>query len=336
MRKLTSLPILSLLLCGVTYLAISACKQPTKLPPSSSSESQKAKIFSSYDGWPFGEQAYLHTKAIVDLGPRPIESKAHQKTQDYISSKLAKYGWSVKKQAFEADTPYGKRKFTNLIARKKSANSAESGSPDILLAAHYESKMMDGFLAADDAASCVGALLEVAEFLPKVDLAIASRVELVFFDGEEALKRDIVPNKDGLYGSLYYSSYLNKDVTSTKSNYSKRPKFGILLDMIGHKNLAVKIPSDTPYGLMKSYIKVVDQHRLNDQFGFAAGPIIDDHLFMNEVAKVPTIDLIGDFASPSNRWWHTNDDNFSNISQKSLATSIQLAMELMRDYDTSK
>ncbi len=335
MRKITSFPIISVLLCGFTYLALNSCKEPAKLPPSASTGSEDVKIFSSYKGWPFGKQAYKHTKAIVDLGPRPIESEAHKQTQDYISSKLAKYGWTVKKQVFQANTPYGKRNFTNIIARKKvgSDEHSASNSPEILLAAHYESKMMDGFVGADDAASCVGALLEIAEFLPKVDATTAARVELVFFDGEEALKRDIVPNKDGLYGSLYYSSYLNKDVTSTNSNYSKRPKFGILLDMIGHRNLSVKIPGDSPYGLMKSYFKIVEEHRLDDQFGVAGGSIIDDHLFVNEIAKVPMIDIIGDFASPSNRWWHTNGDNFSNISQKSLTTSIQLAVELMRDYD---
>jgi len=335
MRKLTSFPILSVLLCGVTYLALSCCKEPAKLPPSAGAGFKEAKIFCSYKGWPFGEQAYKHTEVICDLGPRPIESSAHKKTQAYISSKLSKFGWTVKKQKFEATTPYGPRKFTNIIARKK-VDSSQTQSPDILLAAHYESKKLDGFVGADDAASCVGALLEIAEFLPKVDPALANRIELVFFDGEEALKKNIVPKKDGLYGSLYYSSYLNKDVTSTKANYSKRPKFGILLDMIGHKNLSVKIPGDTPYGLMKSYFKVVEKHRLSDQFGVAGGPIIDDHLFMNELAKVPTIDIIGDFGSPSNNWWHTNGDNFSNISSKSLSTSIQLTLELMRDYDARK
>ena len=322
-----------MLLCGVAYIALSCCKDSAQLPPSASS-GQSSKIFSSYQGWVFGEQAYKHTEAIVDLGPRPIESEAHKKTQAYISRKLEEFGWTVKKQKFETNTPYGPRKFTNIIARKK-VEGSKAQSPDILLAAHYESKKLDNFVGADDAASCVGALLEIAEFLPKVTPTMAARVELVFFDGEEALKRDIVPKQDGLYGSLYYSSYLNKDVTSAKKNYSKRPKFGILLDMIGHKNLSVKIPADTPYKLMKSYFKVVEKHRLADQFGVARGPIIDDHLFMNEIAKVPTIDIIGDFASPSNRWWHTTGDDFSNISKKSLSTSIQLTIELMRDYDTN-
>ena len=229
MRKLTTFPLNSMLLCGVAYTTLTCCKDPAKLPPTASSVSHPAKIFSSYKGWAFGEQAYKHTEAIVNFGPRPIESEAHKKTQAYISSALKKHGWTVKKQEFISDTPYGKRKFTNIIARKNGADVSKTSSPDILLAAHYESKLLEGFVGADDAASCIGALLEIAEFLPKVDPGFASRVELVFFDGEEALKKTIVPKKDGLYGSLYYSSYLNKDVTSTKSNYSKRPKFGILL-----------------------------------------------------------------------------------------------------------
>ena len=198
------------------------------------------------------------------------------------------------------------------------------------MAAHYDSKFLEGFVGADDAASCVAALLEMAEEIPKQDVKLAEKIELVFFDGEEALKKDINPGKDGLYGSLYYSNYLNNDVTSTKTNYKKRPDFGILLDMVGHKNLSIKIPSDTAYPLLVTYLDLVDKYNLADQFGVYPRPIIDDHLFMNDIAKVPTIDLIGEFSPPKNKWWHTKNDNFSIISQKSLSTSIQFTLEMIQ------
>jgi hypothetical protein len=49
--------------------------------------------------------------------------------------------------------------------------------------------------------------------------------------------------------------------------------------------------------------------------------IIDDHFFINSMAKIPTIDIIeyensdGNFFAPH---WHTQQDNLSNIDKQSL------------------
>ncbi len=302
----------------------SACseKKPVVLPPNP----QEHKI-SSYDNWDFGAKAYQHTANIIKIGPRPIESVGHKKTQDYITKQLNQCGWAVRKQSFKVKTPLGMRGFTNLIGRR--VNGTE---PKILLAAHFDSKMIDGFVGADDAASSVAALLEIAENLPKQDPALAGSIELVFFDGEESLKRenDIKPGVDGFYGSEYYAEALNNDLDGEKKFYKKRPAFGILLDMIGHKNLSIRIPSDTPYALLKSYFDVVDKHGLEYPFGVSRAPIGDDHLALNNVAKVPTIDIIGDF--PRKSWWHTTNDNMDIISQRSLSTSIQFTLELINSH----
>lgn len=140
------------------------------------------------------------------------------------------------RQSFKTNTPYGERTFTNLITRHKEANA----TPNIVLCAHYDAKPLDNFLAADDAASCVAAILEIGEHLPKQDNELAKQMELVFFDGEEALKPNIVYLKDGLYGSIYYSRYLRNDATGPKKMYKNIPTFGVLLDMIGHHNLSIK------------------------------------------------------------------------------------------------
>ncbi len=319
---------LTVLLLVAVMVTLISCMKKTTLPPIASN------TFSSIQNWPFGEDAYLHTQNIVNFGPRPIESKAHKKVQDYITYELNKSGWVVTEQSFQSETPYGRRNFTNLVARYnilESGSSQKNNSPNILLAAHYDSKMIDGFLGADDAASCVGALIEIAKHLPSQPNSVAPYVELVFFDGEEALKKNIVQGKDGFYGSSYYSGYIQRDLANDRKTYQKLPKFGILLDMIGHKNLSIAIPSDTPPPLMKSYQKIIGQHGLRSQFKVAPGPILDDHVPMNDIAKVPTINIIGDFSRKN--WWHTDDDNFDIVSEKSLTISIQFTLELMMDMD---
>ncbi len=330
--KLSPIVILSSLL----YIFVASCKKQSTLPPTATGEGVDSsqievtndvdkQVISSYENWRFGKKAYLHTKNILDFGSRSIESEGHKKTQAYITAQLQKYGWSVSRQSFKTNTPYGERSFVNLIARKKDGRK----SPNIVLAAHYDSKLMDGFLGADDAASCVGALLEIAEHLPKQDKEIADQIELVFFDGEEALTPNIEFMKDGLFGSIYYSQYMRNDVAGAKKTYLQTPTFGILLDMIGHRNLSIKIPSDTPSSLLLSYLSVIEKHELLDRFGVADGSILDDHYPMNKIADLPTMDLIGNFSAKN--WWHTKKDNLENISENSLNVSIQVALEIMKD-----
>lgn len=323
--------VLSILLCLLSF----SCQRKSILPPKATDKGSDSsnieilndvdkQVISPYKHWEFGSKSYLHTKKILDVGPRPIESEGHQKVQAYITTHLEKFGWNVSRQNLKAMTPYGERSFVNLIARRKDAIK----SPNIVLAAHYDSKLMDGFLGADDAASSVAALLEIAEYLPSHENAITQQMELVFFDGEEALAPSIEYLKDGLYGSIYYSKYMRNDVAGDKKTYLHIPKFGILLDMIGHRNLSIKIPSDTPESLRESYFAVIEKHQLGDRFGVANGSILDDHYPMNMIAKLPTIDIIGDFSAKT--WWHTNRDNMDNISENSLNVSIQVALEIIK------
>eukprot|EP00112_Aurelia_sp_Birch-Aquarium-sp1_P007043 Seg17692.1 transcript_id=Seg17692.1/GoldUCD/mRNA.D3Y31 product="Glutaminyl-peptide cyclotransferase" protein_id=Seg17692.1/GoldUCD/D3Y31 len=282
--------------------------------------------------WDFGKKAYDHTAKILSFGPRPIESASHKKTQEYIRTELEKHGWVVWKQTFKSKTPYGERTFSNIIARynvSRNVGQKQTQNPTAVLCAHYDSKLLDGFLGADDAASCVGGLLELAEYFHKHEPKKARLVEFVFFDGEEALKPNIERGKDGLYGSYYYSSFINYDLTRRNKHYSARPKFGILLDMVGHKNLQIKIPSDTPKSLLNSYNKVIKAQKVEKHFGKAATMILDDHVPMNDIANIPTIDIIGDFANSD--WWHTKDDDLSLTSKDSLSISLKVALGIFND-----
>jgi glutaminyl-peptide cyclotransferase len=268
-----------------------------------------------------GAVAYGHTKAILAYGPRPVESSALQAVRGYVKAQLEQSGWAVQSQAFERSTSVGMRKFENLRARFAAGGDPWQRPVDGLLCAHIDSKTYTDkvFLGADDAASACAAILEIAAILSRDDPESAKRLELVFFDGEEAFGENLTVF-DGLYGSRYYASeWRAKD---------RKPSFGILLDMIGHKNLKIALPSDTPEPLRDAVLAAAKAESAAGHFSMAPGPIIDDHVPLN-LAGIPTVDIIGDFSRGG--WWHTSADSLELISVESLDISIRVTLRVLRD-----
>src|SRR5439155_12918889 len=131
-----------------------------------------------------GNKALAHVQLLVDLAPRPPGSEAIEKSRDYIENQLRLVGWQVIRQAFTDDTPRGKVRFVNLVARFPAHGNA---APFFLLCSHYDTKTFDTirFVGANDGGSSTGLLLELARVLGQHP-NVAAKVELVFFDGEEA------------------------------------------------------------------------------------------------------------------------------------------------------
>lgn len=264
-----------------------------------------------------GKRAHAHTAEILKFGPRPPGSESLGKVLDYVATEMGKSGWVATRQTFEAATPLGQMTFTNLVMNHR---SSKGEPPEAVLCAHIDSKRMPDvtFVGADDAASAVGALIEIGRVLAESDPKRAARTEIVFFDGEEGINPQMTAS-DGIYGSRHYAGeWTDRDV---------KPRFGILLDMIGHKDLRIRIPSDSPPHLRDALMEAARTRGVLDHYGVAPGPILDDHVPLNEVG-IPTIDVIGDFSRAP--WWHTPDDNLELIDPQSLETSIQVTLEMLR------
>lgn len=267
-----------------------------------------------------GKAAYDRTAAILAKGPRPPGSVALDAVRSHVRAELEKAGWVVEGQPFEQMTPIGKTRFENLRARF----ARKEGDPwkrkvEGLLCAHIDSKYYKDrhFLGADDAASACAAIVVIADFLARERPEQAAKLELVFFDGEEAFSENIKP-QDGLYGSRHYAGqWRSRD---------DKPAFGILLDMIGHENLSVRLPSDTPVALKNEVLAAAGKEGAEKQFGMAPGPIIDDHVPLN-FAGIPTVDIIGDFARSA--WWHKPSDNLKITSSESLDISIRVTLRVL-------
>ncbi|HEY8962548.1 MAG TPA: M28 family peptidase, partial [Luteolibacter sp.] len=243
--------------------------------------------------------------------------------QEYVTAELEKAGWSVKEHAFKRNTPAGEIGFVNLRARfAPKGEDPWKGTPAGILCAHLDSKPIPGieFLGADDAASACAAIVEMARFLAKHRPEQAAGLELVFFDGEEAFGHSIT-TLDGLYGSREYAGLWR--------NQAQKPRFGILLDMIGHKNLRIQLPIDSPKDLKDRVLRAAEQENAGKHFGVSPGSIIDDHVPLNAVG-IPTIDFIADF--PNTSWWHNHaggKDDLSIISPESLDLSIRVTLRTL-------
>ncbi|MDQ2868969.1 MAG: M28 family peptidase, partial [Verrucomicrobiota bacterium] len=150
-----------------------------------------------------GEKAFAQVKALVDLGPRPAGSAALEKSRVLIEKELQATGWKVTRQTFTAQTPRGAMTFSNIIA-------TFGDKPQFLLCSHYDTKTFDtiSFVGANDGGSSTGLLLEMARVLA-LQPSLAAKVELVFFDGEEAFENFTA--SDGLFGSRHFAESLGEN-----------------------------------------------------------------------------------------------------------------------------
>jgi glutaminyl-peptide cyclotransferase len=261
-----------------------------------------------------GDKAMAHVQQLVDLGPRPPGSDAIEKSRAYISKQLKSFGWQVTEQIFTDDTPRGKVRFVNLIAR---FGGGEEGL--FLLCSHYDTKTFDTirFVGADDGGSSTGLLLEMARVLAKQPV-LAEKMELVFFDGEEAYGN--FTETDGLYGSRYFAKGL------AQSGSSKKYSGGILFDMVGDRSLDVTIPPGSPPRIAREIFASADALKLRAYFTYFDSDVTDDHTPLNAIG-IPVIDLI-DFHFP---WWHTADDTIDKLSPRSLQIVGSVALHYLAE-----
>jgi len=256
-----------------------------------------------------GANAFEEARKQVEIGPRPSGSPEVEKARKLIEDSLHRSGWDFERQTFTGDTPRGPIEFTNIIARfsANGVHPAPTNTQRAIVCSHYDTKRFSTikFVGASDGASSTGALLELARVLA-LDPALAAQIELVFFDGEEAVVQ--FTETDGLYGSRNYASALRIN------NRQAQFKFGILWDMIGDRDLTITMPPDSPADIARDILGAADTLGVRKNFGYFDRLIKDDNEPLIRIDHIPTIDLI-DFDYPV---WHTADDNLEHIAPESL------------------
>lgn len=271
------------------------------------------------------DSAYAFIQKQVDFGPRVPGTKGHQDTKAWMISNLENYGWTTQTQDFEAKTYDGLTwKLTNVIA---SINP--QASKRILLAAHWDSRRIadkdterlnEPIDGANDGASGVGILMEIARVIGSQEIKPEVGIDLIFFDGEDDGEPEHANLRDNsqiwwCHGSQYWSK--NKHV----ANYSAY--YGILVDLVGGKNARFYregYSRQFASGILSKVWANASQLGHSGFFIQQDSPeILDDHVFVNMNAKIPMIDII-DFSPEMGfgHYHHTHRDNMEVIDTRTL------------------
>lgn len=261
-----------------------------------------------------GSDAYAYLLKQTDFGPRNPNSRGHEACLKFLAETLRGKAHQVRLQHF-TQSGYGEELWlTNLVASFRPELQDR-----ILLCAHWDTRPRadrdenalrknQPIPGANDGASGVAVLLHLADLMKALPPPLG--VDIVLFDGEDyGLEGDW---SKYLLGSRFFVSDMAPDY---------RPRFGILLDMVGDKFL--ELPREpSSIRLAPDIVELVwnKAHELGiKQFSSKTGvEMFDDHLPLNQ-AGIKTIDII-DFNYPdeTNRFWHTHNDVPENCSPESL------------------
>lgn len=320
-----------------TVLILSACSNSTeKADDTKNTSSPEVKIKAHVNPPDFNaDSAYVFVKTQADMGPRTPGSKAHEACAKFMQQKLSAYGAELIVQKGTATT-YDQKKWgmKNIIA---SFNSEVRSR--VLLCAHWDSRPFcdrDSIESnkkkpcpgVNDGASGVGVLLEVARQLAQKKCAIG--IDIIMFDLEDYGQNDnSFPYMENSWclGSQYWAQ------NPHQPGYFA--KYGVLLDMVGAKNATFPREGQSVFFASSIVDKV---WRTASNLNYAQyfvdetkGETTDDHVYINKLANIPCIDILG-FDIQRNDFFahhHRASDTMDNIDKAILKAVGQTLLEVI-------
>jgi glutaminyl-peptide cyclotransferase len=260
-----------------------------------------------------GNRAFEHVAKQVGFGPRASGSEAIGQLQEYIQKELTSYGCKVDVDAFTADTPVGRLPMKNIVAK------IPGDKPGIImLATHYDTKLLENFVGADDGGSSTGVMLELARLLCAKHDRYA--VWMTFFDGEEAMKE--WSDADSRYGSRQMAAKM-----AMSGDVAKIKAF-LLADIVGNHPLRFLRDGNSTPALTDLVWKTAAELGYSSIFVGQETPIEDDHLPFRK-RGVPVVDVI-DLIEIQGTYWHTPQDTLDKVSAQSLATTGHVFLESVK------
>ena len=288
-----------------------------------------------------GEAILERTRRLCALGPRVSGTPGIERARAELSLQFHEAGYpNLIRRSFTSKTPDprsspqegdlsdrsfpNQTRFVNLIAELPGARRE-----GIAIAAHYDSKLLEGFefTGANDAASAVATVVTIAEKLAQEARSKPRERSLYFvlFDGEESIRHQW-QSPDCTYGSRHLADELSR--LGAQAPFPIKSL--VLLDMIGAPKLWLGDDQKSDGRLRRLFRKTsreVFGLSLLDRAG-QVNAIVDDHIpFMQR--GIPAIDLIdGAFAAGGSRptWWHTAEDTVDRLSARSLEKVATLVL----------
>lgn len=283
------------------------------------------------------DSAYIYLQEQCDFGPRTMNSVAHDKCEKWIIQKFEQYGCKVTTQKATLNGYDG----TPLRSTNIMASYNPEATTRIMFCAHWDCRpwadndpdstnWRKPIVAANDAASGVGVMIELARILKGSGLELG--VDFICFDAEDYGTPQWFEGEDPgdtwALGAQYFASNLPEGYA---------PRYGILLDMVG--GVGAKFYRE---GMSMQYAPAIVKKVWNAarQVGYGSyfpkadgGMITDDHIPVNQTANIPCIDVIPyypDCAQSSfGPTWHTIADNMDNIDKNTLKAVGQTMVQVL-------
>lgn len=290
------------------------------------------------------DTAYAFVKAQCDFGPRTMNTKAHEQCLNWIVSRFEQYGCKVELQKADLKGYDGTMlKATNILASYNPGATTR-----IMICAHWDTRpwadndpdsanWRKPILGANDGASGVAVMLELARLLAQQadtahQLPTNLGVDFVCFDAEDwGTPQWDNTQDDGdtwALGAKYFA-------TNIPHGYA--PRYGILLDMVGgqgaqfyQEGMSIQYAPE----IVKKVWRAARQAGYGSFFPKSPGGMVtDDHIPINQFAKIPCIDVIAyypDCAQSSfGPTWHTLSDTMEHIDTNTLKAVGQTMVQVI-------
>ena len=280
------------------------------------------------------DSAYSYVKQQCDMGPRVPGTPAHERCAQWLTASLRQWCDTVVVQQAPVTTFDGKQ----LNCKNIVGTFNPQASDRLLVLAHWDcrpwadndpdsSLRQQPVMGANDAASGTAVILELARLMAQQRPEVG--VDLLLVDVEDWGENE---NEDSwALGTQHWAN--NPHVAGYRANC------GILLDMVGTRGARF-----TQEYFSKQYAQgVIDMvWKTASQSGFGSyfinqdgGAITDDHVMVNRLAGIPTIDIIDmRFDSDTGFFdgWHTTHDTLDQIDPATLRAVGQTLVNLIYNW----
>jgi len=274
-----------------------------------------------------------------NFGPRVTGSKEADLCRQYIVEQFRRFGAVVEEQQADVTLWDGKvLPACNIIAKLNPDNTDR-----VIVCAHWDSRPWADndedeknhhtpVLAANDGASGVAMMMEICRLLQQTPIKVG--IDFICFDAEDMgtpqwAETEESTSETWCLGSKFWAERAREE--------GYRARYGVLLDMVGGRGSVFppeKVSQDYAQPIASLFVRLGNQlgyghyFPLNREGGF----LMDDHVNINRIARVPCIDVVPNFTDGPSSFgptWHTVNDTPENIDTNVLEAVGQTLTQLI-------